>query len=157
MIDDIRAELQADGVPSAIRRHDTAVLFDWLMAALSYQGISDRVAFDYMEAHGRARWHDINAKLGHGATCPKLASYWHFHGCRYDKSSRTCAEPDHIHNCPVPSHDLRNGRLNQTAYSLYSLSGTLPMATWSAGSTGNSKKPTDPHDAEPPCPAACQP
>ena len=119
LIDDIRAELLADSVPSAIRRHDTAVLFDWLMAALSYQGISDRVAFNYMEAHGRARWHDINAKLGHGATCPKLTSYWHFHGCRYNKSSRTCAEPDHIGGCPVPSHDLRNGRLNQTAYSLY--------------------------------------
>ena len=42
-----------------------------------------------------------------------------FHGCRYDKGSRTCAEPDHIEACPVPSHDLRNGRLNQTAYSLY--------------------------------------
>src|SRR5262249_10329016 len=38
--------------------------------------------------------------------------------CRYDKISRTCAEPDHISRCPLPKHDLRNGRLNQTAYSL---------------------------------------
>ncbi len=119
LISDIRAELQAEGIPSAIRRHDTAILFDWLMAALSYQGISDRVATEYMEQHGRARWHDIETKLRHGTTCPKLQSYWHFHGCRYDKISRTCAEPDHIGGCPVPSHDLRNGRLNQTAYSLY--------------------------------------
>ncbi len=119
LISDIRAELQAEGIPTAIRRHDTAPLFDWLMAALSYQGISDRVATDYMEQHGRARWRDIEAKLGHGTTCPKLTSYWHFNGCRYDKISRTCAEPDHIGDCPVPSHDLRNGRLNQTAYSLY--------------------------------------
>jgi hypothetical protein len=119
LIDDIRAELRAEGVLSAIRRHDTAVLFDWLMAALSYQGISDRVAYDYMEQHGRAQWHDIEAKLGRGTTCPKLQSYWHYHGCRYDKLSRTCAEPDHIGACPVPSHDLRNGRLNQTVYSLY--------------------------------------
>jgi hypothetical protein len=119
LIDDIRAELVAEGVPSAIRRHDTAVLFDWLMAALSYQGISDRVAYDYMERHGRAQWYDIEAKLGRGTTCPKLQSYWHYHGCRYDKLSRTCAEPDHMGDCPVPSHDLRNGRLNQTAYSLY--------------------------------------
>ena len=119
LIDDIRAELRVEGVPSAIRRHDTAILFDWLMAALSYQGISDRVASDYMEQHGRARWHDIEAKLGHDTRCPKLQSYWHFHGCRYDKLSRTCAEPDHIGGCPVPSDDLRNGRLNQTAYSLY--------------------------------------
>jgi hypothetical protein len=119
LIDDLRTELRVEGVPSAIRRHDTATLFDWLIAALSYQGISDRVAFNYMEAHGRTRWADIEAKLGHGTTCPKLQSYWHYHGCRYDKISRTCAEPDHIDHCPVPSHDLRNGRLNQTAYSLY--------------------------------------
>jgi hypothetical protein len=119
LIDDIRAELRSEGVLLAIRHHDTAPLFDWLMAALSYQGISDRVAYDYMELHGRARWLDIEQKLSRGTTCPKLQSYWHFHGCRYDKLSRTCAEPDHIGDCPVPSHDLRNGRLNQTAYSLY--------------------------------------
>jgi hypothetical protein len=119
LIDDIRAELRAEGVLAAIRRHDTAILFDWLIAALSYQGISDRVASGYMERHGCARWRDIETKLGHGITCPKLQSYWHYYGCRYDKISRTCAEPDHIDHCPVPSHDLRNGRLNQTAYSLY--------------------------------------
>jgi len=119
LIDDLRAELRAEGVPAAIRRHDTATLFDWLIAALSYQGISDRVASGYMERHGRARWADIDAKFGHGTSCPKLQSYWHYHGCRYDKISRTCTEPDHIDHCPVPSHDLRNGRLNQTAYSLY--------------------------------------
>ncbi len=119
LIDDLRAELRAEGVLAAIRRHDTGTLFDWLMAAFSYQGISDRVASGYMEAHGRARWADIETKLGHGTTCPKLPSYWHYYGCRYDKISRTCAEPDHIDGCPVPSHDLRNGRLNQTAYSLY--------------------------------------
>ena len=119
LIDDIRAELRSEGVPSAIRHHDTAPLFDWLMAALSYQGISDRVAYDYMERHGRAQWRDIEQKLSAGTTCPKLQSYWHFHSCRYDKLSRTCAEPDHIGACPVPSHDLRNGRLNQTTYSLY--------------------------------------
>ena len=119
LIDDLRAELQSEGVPAAVRRHDTATVFDWLIAALSYQGISDRVAADYMERHGRARWADIDAKLSRGTTCPKLQSYRHYHGCRYDKISRTCAEPDHIDGCPLPSHDLRNGRLNQTAYSLF--------------------------------------
>jgi hypothetical protein len=119
LIDDLRVELRAEGVPAAIRRHDTGTLFDWLVAAVSYQGISDRVASGYMERHGRARWRDIETKLGQGTTCPKLQSYWHYHGCRYDKISRTCAEPDHIDHCPVPSHDLRNGRLNQTSYSLY--------------------------------------
>src|SRR6266404_2306712 len=60
-----------------------------------------------------------NSNTIRDSTCPKLKSYWHFHDCRYDKISRTCAEPDHIRRCPVPKHDLRNGRLNQTAYSLY--------------------------------------
>ena len=119
LIDDIRADLQAEGIPTAIRRHDTATLFDWLVAALSYQGISDQVATDYMERHGRAQWHDIDVKVAASPTCPKLASYWHFHDCRYDKISRTCSEPDHIDACPLPSHQLRNGRLNQMAYSLF--------------------------------------
>jgi hypothetical protein len=118
-IDVIRADLRADKVQAAIRHRDTAVVFDWLMAALSYQGIADAVAYGYMERHGRATWRDIDQKLGQGVSCPKLKSYWHFHGCRYEKGSRTCAEPEHIGGCPLPSHDLRNGHLNQTAYSLF--------------------------------------
>src|SRR6266481_9028921 len=85
LIDDIRAALAADKVAAAIRRHDSAAVFDWLLAALSYQGISDQVAHDYMEKHGRAAWHDIDQKLRRGVSCPKLKSYWHFHGCRYEK------------------------------------------------------------------------
>ena len=42
-----------------------------------------------------------------------------FTAADYTKLRRTCAEPDHISRCPLPTHDLRNGRLNQTAYSLY--------------------------------------
>jgi hypothetical protein len=119
LLDEIRAELRAEKVRAAIRNHDTGPVFDWLMAGLSYQGISNQVAHDYMERHGRAAWRDIDQKLGKDVSCPKLKSYWHFHGCRYDKGSRTCAEPEHISCCPVPRHDLRNGRLNQTAYSLF--------------------------------------
>jgi hypothetical protein len=119
LIDEIRAELRAEKVRAAIRNRDTDPVFDWLMSALSYQGISDQVAYDYMEKHGRVMWHDVEQKLGRGATCPKLKSYWHFQGCRYNKHSRSCAEPDHIRRCPLPSHDLRNGHLNQAAYSLY--------------------------------------
>jgi hypothetical protein len=119
LIDKIRADLDADGVRAAMKKHDTAVVFDWLIEALSYQGISDQIAYDYMEQHGYVRWDDINQQLGRGATCPKLKSYWHFHGCAYQKLSRSCTEPDHIARCPLPTHDLRNGRLNQTAYALY--------------------------------------
>jgi hypothetical protein len=119
LLDEIRADLRAEKVRAAIRHHNTAAVFDWLMAGLSYQGISNQVAHDYMERHGRATWRDIDQKLGHDVSCPKLKSYWHFHDCRYDKVSRTCAEPDHIRRCPLPKHVLRNGRLNQTAYSLF--------------------------------------
>jgi hypothetical protein len=119
LIDEVRADLRADKVRAAIRNRDTGPVFDWLMAALSYQGISDQVAFGYMERHGRVRWRQIKQGVDRGASCPKLKSYWHFHDCRYDKISRTCAEPDHIRRCPLPNHDLRNGRLNQTAYCLF--------------------------------------
>src|SRR4051794_21585159 len=119
LIDKIRTDLDGDGVRAAIRNRDTAGVFDWLIAELSYQGISDQIAFDYMEQHGYVEWHDINQNLGRGATCPKLKSYWHFHGCAYTKLHQTCTEPDHISGCPLPTHDLRNGRLNQTAYALY--------------------------------------
>ena len=113
LIDRVRADLEAEGVRAAMRKRDTAAVFDWLIAALSYQGISDQIAYDYMEQHGYVRWDDINQKLAQGATCPKLRSYWQFYGCDYTKLRRTCANPDHVSRCPLPTHDLRNGRLNQ--------------------------------------------
>ena len=132
LIDDNRADLRAEGIPSAIRRHDTGTLFDWLMAALSYQGISDQVASDYMERHGRARWPDIDAKVAANPTCPKLKSYWHFHGCRYDKISRTCSEPDHM--TTVPCQPISCATVGSTRWlTLCSCSSaTSPTATWSA-------------------------
>jgi hypothetical protein len=119
LVDTIRADLDAEAVRAAMRKRDTAAVFDWLMSALSYQGISDAIASAYMEQHGYVRWHDIAQNLAQGASCLKLKSYWHFHECHYVKLRQTCAQPDHISGCPVPTHDLRNGRLNQTAYALY--------------------------------------
>jgi hypothetical protein len=72
-----------------------------------------------MDRHGLASWHVIDSALRTPPSCPKLRSYWHFHDCRYNKSRFTCAEPDHIDHCSLPRSWLRNGRLNQTAYSLY--------------------------------------
>jgi len=117
LINEIRTDNAA--IRSAIKERGTPALFDWLMATLSYQGISDRVAHDYMEQHGRITWHEIERHLASHPSCPKLQSYWQFHGCRYHKTGQTCAEPDNIAHCPLPTHNLRNGRLNQTAYSLY--------------------------------------
>jgi hypothetical protein len=111
--------VDADELAVAIRSRDPAPLFDWLVAALSYQGISDEVAKSFMDRHGLASWHVIESDLRRRPSCPKLTSYWHFHGCRYNKSRFTCAEPNHLADCPLPKPWLRNGRLNQTAYSLY--------------------------------------
>jgi hypothetical protein len=119
LVEDTRANLDRAGVVEAVRDHDDGVLFEWLMEVVSYQGVADEIAFGYMDRHGRVRAAEIHSALAAHPTCPKLKSYWHFEECRYHKGSRTCSEPDHIASCPLPLHDLRNGRLNQTAHSLF--------------------------------------
>jgi hypothetical protein len=41
LLDEIRADLRAEKVRVAMRNRDTGPVFDWLMAGLSYQGISN--------------------------------------------------------------------------------------------------------------------
>jgi hypothetical protein len=116
---DLLDEFRDQALCAAVERHDTAVLFNRLMVDFSFQGISDEIAINYMHRHGRATWRSVRKNLSKEPSCPKLQSYWHFHDCRYGKTSGTCAEPDHIANCRLPTHRLRNGHLNQIAYSLY--------------------------------------
>src|SRR4029077_16060370 len=97
-----------NSLSAAVERHDTPRLFDWLVEALSYQGIADRIAHDYMQRHGRARWARIRASLARNPSCPKLGGYWRFYDCQYRKGSGTCAEPRHIAACPLPRQPLRN-------------------------------------------------
>ncbi len=118
-LDDVRRDLRSSGVVRAVRDHDTPAVFDWLIGILSFQGISDSVASGYMAQHGSVRWSDIAEALSRSPSCPKLGGYWRFYDCRYQKGSDTCAEPGHIDACPLPRHPLRNGRLNQMAYSLF--------------------------------------
>jgi hypothetical protein len=121
-IDDIQADLRRDEIADAVKRHNTPKIFDWLLTAFSYQGISDQVAREYIRKHGNATWSAVSADLDTGRpppACPLLRTYWHFDGCRYDKGSFSCSHPEHIDTCPLPSHRLRNGRLNQTAYSFF--------------------------------------
>jgi len=118
-VDDIRLELRHGGILDAVDRHDTQALFGWLMIGLSFQGISDAVADGYMARHGNVSWGDVARGLAGRPSCPKLNSHWQFYGCQYHKGTRTCAEPNHIESCPLPTHRLRNGRLNQAAYSLF--------------------------------------
>ena len=116
---DIRAEIVSAGIDIAVNRRDTPTIFDWLLTAFSYQGVADRVARSYIQQNGGASWWDIQAKLSALPTCPRLRQYWTFSDCRYNKTSFSCSEPEHIDCCPLPSHRLRNGRLNQTAYSFF--------------------------------------
>jgi hypothetical protein len=120
LIVDTRAEGAAPKTLGlAIAERDTPALFDWLTVAFSYQGISNAAASRYLEKHGSVTWKQITHGLSKEPTCPKLKSYWHFHGCGYIKSRGTCSHPEHFGSCPLPKHNLRNGRLNQTAYSLF--------------------------------------
>ena len=89
------------------------------MTSFSFQGISDRVAQSYIDKHGNASWTAIRRGLNTQPPCPLLKNFWSYDGCHYDKLSRCCSEPEYIDGCPVPTHRLRNGRLNQTAYSLF--------------------------------------
>jgi hypothetical protein len=116
---DARDNLVNEGVLGAIEGHNTPVLFDWMVRAFSFQGIADAVAADYMDRHGALTWSVVAADLDAGPACPKLQSYWQLHDCGYHKGSGTCNEPDYMSGCPLPRHPLRNGRLNQTAYSLF--------------------------------------
>jgi hypothetical protein len=118
-LEDIHADAQRAGIVEAVARRDTPKIFDWLLSAFSYQGISDQVARGYIRKHGNVTWSKIRASLREGPSCALLQTYWHYDGCRYDKGSFSCSEPDHIDTCPVPRHKLRNGRLNQTAYSFF--------------------------------------
>jgi hypothetical protein len=95
------------------------VIFDWLMHELSHQGISDAVADGYIDRHGNVTCADIERSLASNPGCYKLQGYWAFTDCRYHKGFQTCAAPDEFGDCPLPRHRLRNGRLNQTAYSLF--------------------------------------
>jgi hypothetical protein len=56
----------------AIHTRNTPALFSRLVAALSYQGISDEVAKSFMDRHGLASWHVIETDLRKRPSCPKL-------------------------------------------------------------------------------------
>lgn len=119
LVDDYETGVRDDGILDAVMAHDTAKIFDWLLTSFSYQGISDSVASHYMDQHGTASWSDIRSRLARSPSCQLLRSYWHYAGCGYNKTSGCCSEPEYFEHCPVPKHRLRNGRLNQTAYSFF--------------------------------------
>jgi hypothetical protein len=116
---EIQAAVRNDGIDDAIAHRDTPKIFDWLLTTFSYQGVSDQVARTYIRQNGSASWSAMENSLLAAPTCPRLRNYWNYESCRYDKTSYTCSEAEHIGACPVPRPHLRNGRLNQTAYSFF--------------------------------------
>jgi hypothetical protein len=118
-VDEVQSDAVGTGLVGAVADHDTGRIFDWLIREISRQGISDAVADGYIDRHGNVTWAEIEASLAANPTCAKLDGYWAFTNCRYHKGFQTCANPDHFPNCPLPRHRLRNGRLNQSAYSLF--------------------------------------
>src|SRR5712691_364050 len=81
IVDDSRVGLAQHGAIAAVQRYDTAAIVDWLVDALSDRGVSDGIAYGYMEQHCRVRWHDIASALAAEPSCPKLKCYWAFEGC----------------------------------------------------------------------------
>lgn len=114
-----RDNLTKDGIIRAVRRHDSPTIFSWLLKAVSYQGISDYVASHYMEKNGTVSYEDIQRALTIAGTCEKLANFTSYVDCGFEKSKRRCRNHHFLSCCPVPMLPLRNGRLNQTAVSLF--------------------------------------
>src|SRR5260221_2807450 len=115
-----RQRLRNGGVYDAGRRRNQRALFDWLMGGLSYQGVSDSAAQGYIAVHGNVTYASVARALRRKlATCPKLHGFDAYVACGYRKAARTCSKPKLLRGCPVPTHDLRRGGLNQMAYSLY--------------------------------------
>ena len=115
---DIRAEIVSAGIDIAVNRRDTPTIFDWLLRHSAIR--ASRTGCAQLHRAKRRR-----VLVGHpsqivGLTdLSTLRQYWTFSDCRYNKTSFSCSEPEHIDSCPLPSHRLRNGRLNQTAYSFF--------------------------------------
>ena len=55
-LDELREAVQSLKLFDGPARARSGRLFEWLAAAMSYQGISDSVARNYMADHGRPRW-----------------------------------------------------------------------------------------------------
>ena len=139
LIEAAHRNLTEEGVTQAVRQHDSATIFEWLLKAVSYQGISDYVATNYMEKNGTASFSEIANSLALAGTCAKLSSFTAYEDCGYEKTRRICGNPSELHCCPVPLLPLRNGRLCQTAISLFLFNRDIArgdLVAWIDGNSG---------------------
>src|ERR1700736_3121717 len=76
LVEETLANAAADGLIESVRSRDTGSLYAWLMDSFSYQGISDRIAADYIERNGNARWEEVQRAVDNRrCRCPKLAGF----------------------------------------------------------------------------------
>ena len=101
-LEDLRSDLQAEGIPNAITNHDTPRLFNWLITALSYQGIADHIAKNSSQAR-QCRWAEIEDALGRSPSCPKLEGYWPFTAAVIRKTSGPVPSPIILRAAPYPA------------------------------------------------------
>ncbi len=118
-LDAIASRLFEAQIQDAVSGHDTGPIFDWLMASISLQGISDAIALGFDARHGGVRYAEIESALRAPLVCPRLRCYWRFDACGYRKDAKSCAEPGLQLFCCLPKHALRKGSLNVAAYSLF--------------------------------------
>jgi hypothetical protein len=105
-------------------RAKTRLVFEHVMAQLSYQAIADRIIENYREEHGDITYFQIARRLAaqtrrYGRSCHKLKSFEAYTGCRYQKGKLTCNNRPMLMACPVRRHDLLKGVLNIKAYSFF--------------------------------------
>src|SRR3954449_10742217 len=115
-LDNIRANVAANEIPDAVAEHDTPWIVNWLVGVSQYQGISDANAAAYTAKHGLVSSDEIASALAASPTCPRLRSYGTFRAAAIGKPSHTCAEPEHLGSCPLPTHPARKGALIIEAY-----------------------------------------
>ena len=113
-IDDVAARLSEHGIQTAFAAHDGAALFDWIVALLARQGVSNHAAITFAERNGNPTFAAIAAGMAE-AHCPRLRSYWHFAGCGFRRSTGTCSTPHHRLLCPVTTIPARKGTLAEAA------------------------------------------
>lgn len=118
-LNDLTAAFDESGIAAAVAARETPVLFDWLIEMIQFQGVSDASAVTFADQNGLPRWRDLDLLFRDENRCGRLQSYWHFHGCGFSKTIRTCSEPDLLPSCPVAALPARNGRLSQAAVSLF--------------------------------------
>lgn len=115
---DLQDRFRANGVRDAVAKHEVGPIFGSFVGLMGLQGISDRAAFGFDAKNEPVTWRSISETLHADPLCSHLRSHWHFDGCGYRKAARTCAEPQLLASCPLPTLSLRKGSLNQAAFAL---------------------------------------